>query len=183
MKKLDHLKFTDYEFDQNGSHYKVNTDTAFLGMFLDKMVNKSVLDIGTNTGALLLYAKYHGARELNGVDIHEDALIIAKRNLKKYSDEYKLYHTRIQDFEHEPFDVVICNPPFFEMNNVFSVDLHFLYNKNRQQPSKLENRCRQGGLYYCTFIDILYLFQYRFAIYSPGIGRIIFVSFSPVFLC
>ena len=118
MKKLDHLKFTDYEFDQNGSHYKVNTDTAFLGMFLDKMVNKSVLDIGTNTGALLLYAKYHGARELSGVDIHEDALIIAKRNLKKYSDEYKLYHTRIQDFEHEPFDVVICNPPFFEMNNV-----------------------------------------------------------------
>ena len=117
-KKTDYLRFINYEFIQDEQLFKSNTDTAVFGMFLDMMKNKSVLDIGTNTGALLLYAHYHGARYLYGVDIHEEALEIAEENLKKYSDTYKLYHSRVQDLEIEPVDVVICNPPFFEMNNV-----------------------------------------------------------------
>ena len=123
-KKIDYLKFIDYEFEQDDRFIKANTDTAFLGMFLDRMKNKSVLDIGTNTGALLLYAHYHGAKYLYGVDIHEDALKVAKKNLERYTDEYKLYHSRIQDLDIEPVDVVICNPPFFEMNNV-TPDIYF----------------------------------------------------------
>ena len=115
---IDYLKFIDYEFIQDDRFIKANTDTAFLGMFLDKMVNKSVLDIGTNTGALLLYAHYHGAKYLYGVDIHEEALKTANKNLMKYTDTYKTYASRIQDLDIDPVDVVICNPPFFEMNNI-----------------------------------------------------------------
>ena len=117
-KKTDYLKFIDYEFDQQDCPYKVNTDTVVLGMFLDMMKNKTVLDIGCNTGALLLYAHHKGAKKLIGIDIHEDALACAERNLKRYSDDYRLHHCRIQDLEEEPVDAVICNPPFFEMNNV-----------------------------------------------------------------
>lgn len=116
--KVDYLKFIDYEFIQDDRFIKANTDTAFLGMFLDKMINKSVLDIGTNTGALLLYAHYHGAKYLYGVDIHGEALKTANKNLKKYTDTYKTYASRIQDLQIDPVDVVICNPPFFEMNNI-----------------------------------------------------------------
>ena len=118
LKTTDYLKFIDYEFVQDDKLFKANTDTAILGMFLDTMKNKSVLDIGTNTGALLLYAHYHGAKYLYGVDIHEEALEIAQENLKRYTDTYKLYHSRVQDLNIEPVDVIICNPPFFEMNNV-----------------------------------------------------------------
>lgn len=116
--KIDYLKFIDYEFIQDERFIKANTDTAFLGMFLDQMNNKSVLDIGTNTGALLLYAHYHGAKSLNGVDIHEDALKTAELNLKKYCDDVHLYACKVQELNIEPVDVVIANPPFFEMNNV-----------------------------------------------------------------
>ena len=123
-KKVDYLKFIDYEFVQDDRFIKANTDTAFLGMFLDSMKNKSVLDIGTNTGALLLYAHYHGAKYLYGVDIHKDALKTAEINLKKYSDTYKLYHSEVQKLHIDPVDVVICNPPFFEMNNVTN-DVYF----------------------------------------------------------
>ena len=118
MKKNDYLKFIDYEFSQEGSPYKANTDTAVLGMFMDMMKNKTVMDIGTNTGALLLYAHFHGAGKLIGVDIHDDALRMAQENLKRYSEDHELIHCRIQDLEHDPVDVVVCNPPFFEMNNV-----------------------------------------------------------------
>lgn len=120
MKKndIDYLKFIDYEFIQDDRFIKANTDTAFLGMFLDKMNNKSVLDIGTNTGALLLYAHYHGAKYFYGVDIHKDALKTAEKNLSKYADNYKFYHSEVQKLDIDPVDVVICNPPFFEMNNI-----------------------------------------------------------------
>ena len=116
--KTDYLKYTDYEFDQEGCPYKVNTDTIALGVFLDPMYHKSVLDIGTNSGALLLYAHQKGAGMLYGVDIHEDGLKAAERNLKRYTDSFCLYHCLLQDLEMEKVDVIVCNPPFFEMNNV-----------------------------------------------------------------
>lgn len=114
----DYLPFINYEFLQDEEAYKTNSDTAFLGMFLDPMKNKTVLDIGTNTGALLLYAHYQGAKRLIGVDIHERALKIAEKNLRNYTDDFILYHQRVQDLLIDPVDVIIANPPFFEMNNV-----------------------------------------------------------------
>ena len=122
-KKTDYLRFIDYEFTQDEQLFKSNTDTAVFGMFLDSLKGKTVLDIGTNTGALLLYAYEKGAAFLNGVDIHEDALQIAEENLKKYSDTFELHHSRVQDLNIDPVDVIICNPPFFEMNNV-TADLY-----------------------------------------------------------
>ena len=122
--KHDLLKYIDYEFLQDDRLVKVNSDTVFLGMFLDPMIHKSVLDIGTNTGALLLYAHYHGATELHGVDLHEDALKLAEQNLSMYTQRFHLYHSRVQDLKIDPVDVIVCNPPFFEMNNV-TEDVYF----------------------------------------------------------
>ncbi|MBQ2510295.1 MAG: methyltransferase domain-containing protein, partial [Erysipelotrichaceae bacterium] len=118
MKRADYLKGIGYEFLQDDSLYKINTDTVSLGMFLDPMIRKTVLDIGTNTGALLLYALHQGADRLIGVDIHEDALQIASENLKRYTDNYQLICQRIQEVRIDPVDAIVCNPPFFEMNNV-----------------------------------------------------------------
>ena len=118
MKKSDYLKLTDFDFSQENIPYKVNSDTVVLGSFLDRMKGKSVLDIGTNSGALLLYAFWQGAGHLVGVDIHKDALELAKINLDCYTHDHELICGRIQDLDIGTFDVVICNPPFFEMNNV-----------------------------------------------------------------
>lgn len=111
---MDYLKYIDYEFLQDDSFLKVTTDTVCLGMFLDKLTNKTVLDIGTNTGSLLLYAHYHKAKTLIGVDIHKDALKLAEKNLSKYTENFKLYCQKVQKLEINPVDVIICNPPFFE---------------------------------------------------------------------
>lgn len=118
MRTKDYLKDLNIELIQDDRMFKYNTDTTILGGFLDSMINKSVLDIGTNNGALLLYADYLGANELNGVDVFKEALEIAELNLKKTNKNYNLYCSRVQELDIEPKDVVICNPPFFEMNNV-----------------------------------------------------------------
>lgn len=117
MKNNDYLKYINYPFKQRKDVFKINTDTAILGMFLDNLNNKTVLDIGTGSGALLLYAHYHKANKLIGVDIQKKALNLAKENVSNYSDNYELIHSSIQELKHEPVDVIICNPPFFEVGN------------------------------------------------------------------
>lgn len=114
----DYLKFTDYILEQHDSMFRVNTDTVVLGMSLDFLKGKTVLDIGTNTGALLLYAARQSAAKLIGCDIFAEALTLADKNLKRYNLNYELHHCRVQDLNIEPVDVIVCNPPFFEMNNV-----------------------------------------------------------------
>lgn len=121
-KNKDYLKYINYKFKQKDNVFKINTDTAVLGMFLDDLHGKSVLDIGTGSGALLLYAHYHKAGKLIGIDIQKEALALAKENIKEYTDNFKLINTKVQDLDIEPVDVVICNPPFFEVGNMRQSD-------------------------------------------------------------
>ena len=121
-KNCDYLKYINYEFKQKDNVFKINTDTAVLGMFLDDLHGKTVLDIGTGSGALLLYAHYHKASRLIGNDIQKEALSLAKQNISKYTDNFKLINTKVQDLDIEPVDVVICNPPFFEVGNMRKSD-------------------------------------------------------------
>lgn len=118
MKKKTYLKFINYDFIQDDNIYKVNSDTSILGMFLDPLNSKTVLDIGTNTGALLLYALDKKAKHLIGVDINKDALDLAKENISNYTKDFKLYHKDVRELDIDEVDVIICNPPYFEMNNV-----------------------------------------------------------------
>jgi len=118
MRTKDFLKYLNIELIQDDEMFRYNTDTTVLGMSLDQMIGKTVMDIGTNNGSLLLYADHMGAKKLIGVDIFSKALDIAKENLEKTNKEFELINSKIQDLDHEPVDVVIINPPFFEMNNV-----------------------------------------------------------------
>lgn len=95
----------------------INTDTVLLGEFLDFRKGLKVLDIGTNNGALLLYASKREPVSLYGIDVFEKAIELAGLNLKENQVYAELECIRVQDFKHEPFDIIITNPPFFENNN------------------------------------------------------------------
>ena len=118
MKQSDYLKYINYPFKQSDEVFKINTDTAVLGMFLDDLHGKSVLDIGTGSGALLLYAHYHHAGRLIGVDIQEQALKLARENVSAYCSDCEFICCPVQDLKIEPVDVIICNPPFYEAGNM-----------------------------------------------------------------
>ena len=118
----DYLKYINYKFKQNDEVFRVSTDTTILGMFLDNLYKKSIMDIGTGSGALLLYAHYHNAGHLIGVDIQDKALALAKENLIEYTSDYELIKANINELEHEKVDVVISNPPFFEVGSLRNSD-------------------------------------------------------------
>jgi len=120
MKTLDHLKYLNIELVQDDEMFRYNSDTTILGQFMEapSIKNKTVLDIGTNNGSLLLYANMYGAKKLIGVDVFARALELAKLNLEKQGADFSLYESRVQDLNIDPVDVIVCNPPYFEMNNV-----------------------------------------------------------------
>lgn len=116
-KTKDYLKFINVDIYQDDEMFCVNSDTALLGMFMNFPKSKTVLDIGTNNGALLIYANRFSPMLLVGIDIFDEALEIAKENLLMNDIKAELYNSRLEDFNHESFDVIICNPPFFKEEN------------------------------------------------------------------
>ena len=100
---------------QSDELFKINTDTQVLGEFLNIYKEDVVLDMGTNTGALLLYANLFHPKKLIGLEINEKALELAKKNLD-YNDisNYELINGDINTYTNDPVDVIMCNPPYFK---------------------------------------------------------------------
>ncbi len=110
--KADFLYGTPFEIEQKKEMYHFNSDTEFLGRMLEIEENDSVLDIGCNSGALLLFASLFTTR-LTGIDLFEEVIDLADENMKRNHVDASLYVSRVQDFKGGPFDIIICNPPYF----------------------------------------------------------------------
>lgn len=113
----NYLHGTDIYLYQRKDMFRVNTDTSLLGHFMKVEPNETVLDIGTNNGALLLYASRFTKGKLIGVDVFEEACELAKRNLEhNHIEHFELISQPIQTVEIEPVDVIVCNPPYFPIS-------------------------------------------------------------------
>ncbi len=123
--RKDHLKYTNIDLFQGEEMFKYNSDTTCLGMSLDEMKNRTVLDMGTNNGSLLLYAYLKGAGKLIGCDIFQEALDLAKLNVEQFTDNYEFHCCRVQDLHIDPVDVIICNPPYFPMTRDIKEDQYY----------------------------------------------------------
>ena len=116
-RRLDYLpNHEEIKIYQDDEMFCINTDTMVLGEFLDIKKKDIVLDIGTNTGALLLYASKFKPKKLMGIDINEKALELAKENMKLNNiTNVELIHADGNTFRNnEEVDVVIFNPPYFK---------------------------------------------------------------------
>lgn len=115
MRTLDYLPNTNVYLYQDSEMFKINSDTRYLGEFIDIKKNDVILDVGTNNGALLLYANIKGCKKLIGVDINSKAIELCAENMKLNEiDNYELYSCRVQDLKIDKVDVVVCNPPYFK---------------------------------------------------------------------
>lgn len=116
MKKYDYLNGTDIYLYQDPRFLKINTDTILLGHFYKLNPNERILDIGTNNGALLLFKKGIEA-DFNAIELMSDALDIAVDNFSYNQMTVDCFCADIKQFNALPFDVIICNPPYFSDNN------------------------------------------------------------------
>jgi tRNA1(Val) A37 N6-methylase TrmN6 len=103
---------------QNDQHFKMNSDTTALMKAMHIKEGDRVLDIGTNQGVLLLEAAQYHPKWMVGIDINSEAIELAYQNMQlNHIENVTLIPRDIQDvrFE-ESFDVILSNPPFFEVN-------------------------------------------------------------------
>lgn len=99
---------------QHKDHFHFNTDTKLLAQFMQVKKNERVLDIGTNNGALLLAADQYPVKELIGVELLEPACLVAQKNADTFFHHpTRIIHSRVQELQIDPVDVIVCNPPYF----------------------------------------------------------------------
>jgi tRNA1Val (adenine37-N6)-methyltransferase len=114
-----YFQFKQFTVHQDKCGMKVCTDSCILGAYSTFENPSKILDVGTGSGllSLMLAQKYNC--KVDAVEIDETAYEQAKQNFKEspWGDRLKVYNERIQDFEQKCFvkyDLVVCNPPFFE---------------------------------------------------------------------
>lgn len=98
---------------------KVCTDACVLGAVANLSDATRLLDIGTGTGLLaLMAAQRNPSVQIEAVELDESAAAQALENVASspWPERVKVYGSSLSQFaktQPEPFDYIICNPPFF----------------------------------------------------------------------
>lgn len=112
--KFDFKQFTVYH-DQ--STMKVGTDAVLLGAWTNLNQAKRILDIGTGSGviALMLAQRSSPEAKVVGIEISAADFKQAKENVSQspWPNKIQIYQTSLQQFQSEPFDLIVSNPPYF----------------------------------------------------------------------
>ena len=132
----DCFTFRQFVIRQDNCAMKVGTDGTLLGAWAagvtddegcpDTDASISILDIGTGTGliALMMAQRFPNASVI-GIDIDDEAVRQAQENAEQspFHERISFKHIALQDYpdvtdygdgDDGKFDVIVCNPPFFE---------------------------------------------------------------------
>lgn len=113
---MDYCADTDLKIKQHPDMFHMNVDSIMLGHFIKPKSTDVVLDVGTNNGVLLLYASLHNPKKLIGIDVFEEAIVLAKENMQQNNVSADLRVIPFQEFN-ERVDMIVCNPPYFTGKN------------------------------------------------------------------
>ncbi|MEZ0227732.1 MAG: class I SAM-dependent rRNA methyltransferase, partial [Planctomycetota bacterium] len=118
------------EVQEHGLRFKVDLETGHkTGFFCDQRDNRAlwgrlvkgrrVLDCHSYTGGFALHAAKGGAAEVTGVDLDEDAIVVAKKNanLNQLQGKVKFVHSDVFPYlrdaqrQEKKFDAISLDPP------------------------------------------------------------------------
>ncbi|WP_151703391.1 tRNA1(Val) (adenine(37)-N6)-methyltransferase [Nitrincola alkalilacustris] len=108
----------EFRIEQDRCAMKVTTDACLLGAWVAVEQAKQILDIGTGSGLLALFAAQRSQARVDGVEIEPEAARQAAENFaaSPWSDRLRVIQADIRDHAElhvEGYDLILCNPPFF----------------------------------------------------------------------
>lgn len=112
--------FKQFAVCQDRCAMKVGTDGVLLGAWAKVEECSRILDVGTGTGLIALMAAQRSAADIMAIDLDGDAVEQARENVaaspwKQRICVMAMDMREMMLAEHdEPFDALLCNPPFFE---------------------------------------------------------------------
>lgn len=115
------FRFQQFDIQQNADVFRVGTDAVLLGSLANVSVAKKVLEVGTGTGIIsLMIAQRNPEAQILAIDITFEAVNVSQINFSNspFSNRIKSQLQDLKNFEtEENFDLIISNPPYFEVNN------------------------------------------------------------------
>lgn len=112
----NYFRFKQFTIEQDGCAMKVGTDGCLLGGWFDCSKSSRILDIGCGSGLIAIMAAQRCNAVITGVEIEEGATTQAIKNVKNspWSDRIGITNCDIMQYSpEEPFDTIVCNPPYF----------------------------------------------------------------------
>lgn len=119
-----YFQFKQFRIEQGNCGMKVTTEACLFGALATQLVPENcqrILDIGTGTGLLALMLAQSSKASIHALEIDNDAFQQAKENfqLSPWAERLSIEHCDLNDYHPDiPFDFIICNPPFFEKNQL-----------------------------------------------------------------
>lgn len=114
-----------FQLNHSMSAMKIGTDSILLGAWIkETSALCNILDIGAGCGILsLMSAQKFENSTITAVEIDSEAAQECKNNfeLSPWRDRLMIVNCDINDFYAEKFDLIVCNPPYFQ-NSLVSAD-------------------------------------------------------------
>lgn len=136
----DFFRFKQFCIRHDRCAMKVGTDGVLLGVW-GSVEGKRILDIGTGTGLIaLMAAQRNPDAEVLGIDVDAEAVAQARENVAEspFSSNVECAVQDVLTFETaEPFDAILCNPPFFTEDTLPDDNSRALARNNKSLPFSL----------------------------------------------
>ena len=116
------LGYDNLKIMQDPEMFSFSLDSVLLPNFItiNKNINK-ILDIGTGNGPIPLILSTKTKAHITGIEIQKEVSQMAKESvrLNKLEKQITIINEDIKNnnFENETFDVITCNPPYFEVKD------------------------------------------------------------------
>ena len=132
-------------------------ETEILVRECAKLVTKNirVLDIGTGSGCIAIgLSKLTGAK-VDGIDISNEALIIARKNAKLHNVDCNFFYSDLFTNVGEKYDFIVSNPPYIPISTIDTLEEHV---KNFEPHAALFANDEFGIEYYKKIIEQSFTF-------------------------
>ncbi len=129
---------------------KVTYSSAALIHALPNLAGKTVLDLGTGSGVLAIYAARDGAKSVTAIDIQPEAVENARENISRYGcgDRIEILQSDLFSNVDGAFDIIIANLPFMVLSYVLN---HVATDTYRRFFADVEAHLTKQGKAYVTF--------------------------------
>lgn len=111
-----HFQCQQFRIEQSGAAMKVTTDACALAAWVPLEQARQILDIGTGSGVLALFAAQRAPHaRVDAVEFDPQAAQQAAANFSAspFAERLRLIQDDIRRYRGGHYDTLLCNPPFF----------------------------------------------------------------------